>query len=157
MKYKSVSTQPEAAEQAFIEKVVFINRVTKVTKGGKNLNFAALIIVGNGKGKVGFALGKAPEVADAIRKGINLAKKNLIQIQIENTTIPHELIGKFGAIRVLLKPASLGTGVIACLAIRSICEAAGLKNILTKILTKSSNPVNVVKATFDGLSRIKVA
>ncbi|MBN2120107.1 MAG: 30S ribosomal protein S5 [Candidatus Omnitrophica bacterium] len=142
-------------QEVFIEKVISINRVTKVTKGGKNLNFAALVVVGNGNGKVGFALGKAPEVAEAIRKAITSAKKRLVAVQLENTTIPHEVIGAFGSIRVLLKPASLGTGVIACLAIRSICDVAGIKNILTKILTKSSNPVNVVKATFQGLQSIK--
>lgn len=157
MEPRNIPKQDDTTGQALIEKVVFINRVTKVTKGGKNLNFAALIIVGDGKSKVGYALGKAPEVAGAIRKGINSAKKSLINIPVENTTIPHEVIGKFGSIRVLLKPASLGTGVIACLAIRSICEAVGIKNILTKILTKSTNPVNVVKATFDGLQRIKVS
>lgn len=147
---------PSATEEAFIEKVVFINRVTKVTKGGKNLNFSALIVVGDGKGKVGFALGKAPEVAEAIRKGINSAKKNLLTVPVENTTIPHEVIGRFGAVRVLLKPASLGTGVIACLAVRSICEAAGIKNILTKVLAKSTNSINVVKAVFEGLKSIKL-
>ena len=143
-------------QEAFIEKVVSINRVTKVTKGGKNLNFSALIVVGDGKGRIGFALGKAPEVAEAIRKGINHAKKHLVTVPVENTTIHHEIIGRFGAVRVLLKPAVLGTGVISCLAIRSICEAAGIKNILTKILTKSTNSINVVKATFQGLENIKL-
>jgi len=155
MREKKVSG-PSVAEEAFTEKVVFINRVTKVTKGGKNLNFSALIVVGDGKGKVGFALGKAPEVAEAIRKGINSAKKNLLTVPVENTTVPHEVIGRFGAVRVLLKPASLGTGVIACLAVRSICEAAGIKNILTKVLTKSNNSINVVKAVFEGLKSIKI-
>ena len=150
------NVMPSNTGEAFIEKVVFINRVTKVTKGGKNLNFSALIVVGDGKGKAGFALGKAPEVAEAIRKGINQAKKNLMTVPVENTTIPHEVIGKFGAVRVLLKPAGLGTGVIACLAIRSICETAGITNILTKILTKSTNSINVVKATFEGLKSIKL-
>ncbi|MFC1599223.1 30S ribosomal protein S5 [Candidatus Omnitrophota bacterium] len=145
---------PSATGEAFIEKVVSINRVTKVTKGGKNLNFSALVVVGDGKGKVGFALGKAPEVAEAIRKGINAARKNLMTVPIKNTTIPHEVIGRFGAIRVMLKPASLGTGVIACLPVRSICEAAGINNLLTKILTKSTNSINVVKATFEGLKSI---
>ncbi len=142
--------------EVFLEKVIFINRVTKVTKGGKNLNFSALVVVGDTKGRVGFALGKAPEVADAIRKGIKLAKKNLLTVPLENTTIPHEVIGEFGAVKVLLKPASLGTGVIACLAIRAICETAGIKNILTKVLTKSTNPINVVKATFEALKKLKV-
>ena len=151
----SRSLKHEENEEALIEKVVSINRVTKVTKGGKNLNFSALVVVGDTKGKVGFALGKAPEVAEAIRKGINSAKKNLMIVPVENTTIPHETIGKFGAIRVLLKPAGLGTGVIACLAVRSICEACGIKNILTKVLTKSANSINIVKATFEGLKSIK--
>ena len=142
-------------QDAFLEKVISINRVTKVTKGGKNLNFSALVVVGDGKGKAGFALGKAPEVAEAIRKGMSHAKKHLADIDIENTTIPHEVIGEFGSIKIMLKPASLGTGVIASLAVRSICEVAGIKNILTKILTKSTNPVNVVKATFQGLGSIK--
>ena len=141
--------------EVFLEKVIFINRVTKVTKGGKNLNFSALVVVGDTKGRVGFALGKAPEVADAIRKGIKLAKKNLLTVPLENTTIPHEVIGEFGAVKVLLKPASLGTGVIACQAVRAICEAAGVKNILTKVLTKSTNSINVVKATFEGFKKLK--
>jgi small subunit ribosomal protein S5 len=145
----------DGAQEAFLEKVISINRVTKVTKGGKNLNFSALVVVGDTKGKVGFALGKAPEVAEAIRKGITHAKKHMVNIDIERTTIPHEVIGQYGSIKILLKPAGLGTGVIACLAIRSICEVAGIKNILTKVLTKSTNPINVVKATFEGLKSIK--
>ncbi|MFC1514532.1 30S ribosomal protein S5 [Candidatus Omnitrophota bacterium] len=142
-------------KDALLEKVISINRVTKVTKGGKNMNFSALVVVGDAKGNAGFALGKAPEVAEAIRKGMSQARKHLVAIDIENTTLPHEVIGKYGAIKVLLKPASLGTGVIACLAVRSICEVAGIKNILTKLLTKSTNPINVVKATFAGFKSIK--
>lgn len=149
------NVMPSNTGEVLIEKVVSINRVTKVTKGGKNLNFSALVVVGNGKGKAGFALGKAPEVAEAIRKGINQAKKNLMIVPVENTTIHHEVIGKFGAVRILLKPAGLGTGVIACLAVRSICETAGITNILTKILKKSTNSINVVKATFEGFKSIK--
>lgn len=143
-------------EKVFIEKVIFINRVTKVTKGGKNLGFSALVVVGDGEKQVGYALGKANEVADAIRKGIKRAKKNLITVNKKGTTIPHEVHGEFGAVEVLLKPAGQGTGVIASSVIRSICECVGIKDILTKVLKKSTNPVNVVKATFKGLGDFKV-
>lgn len=146
---------PAASDKVFIERVLFINRVTKVTKGGKNLGFSALVVVGDGNANVGFALGKANEVADAIRKGIKKAKKSMVEIKRKETTIPHEVHGRFGAICVLLKPAARGTGVIACSAIRAICECAGIKDILTKLLTKSTNPVNVVKATFAGLEDLK--
>jgi small subunit ribosomal protein S5 len=129
--------------------------VTKVTKGGKNMGFTALVVVGDGKGNAAFALGKAPEVADAIRKGLNQAKKHMAPIAIENSTIPHEMIGRFGAHHVMLKPASLGTGIIASGPVRAICEAAGIKNVLTKVLTKSANPINIVKATFAGLNGMK--
>ena len=142
-------------EEVFIEKVIFINRVTKVTKGGKNLGFSALVTVGDGKGRVGFALGKANEVADAIRKGVKKAKKNLITVKKRGTTITHQVIGKFGAVQVFLKPAVRGTGVIAGASVRAVCECAGIKDILTKILTKSTNPINVVKATFDALMKLK--
>ncbi|RKY34001.1 MAG: 30S ribosomal protein S5 [Candidatus Omnitrophota bacterium] len=142
-------------EEVFIERVIFINRVTKVTKGGKNLGFSALVVVGDGKSKVGYALGKANEVADAIRKGIKKAKKNLIEIPKKGTTIPHQVKGEFGAVEVFLKPAGRGTGVIAGGVIRAICECAGIKDILTKILKKSTNPINVVKATFSALSNLK--
>lgn len=154
MDEKTVS-ESNLKEEVFSEKIVFINRVTKVTKGGKNLSFSALVVVGDGKGRTGYSLGKAPEVANAIRKGITAAKKNLISVPIKNSTIPHEVIAEFGSVRVLLKPASLGTGVIACLAVRSICDTAGIKNILTKVLTKSNNPINVVKAVFSGLQSMK--
>jgi len=138
----------------YIEKIVCINRVSKVTKGMKRLSFSALVIVGDTKGHVGVALGKAREVAEAIRKGLNKAKKNQLSIPIYGTTIPHKIIGKFGAARVLLKPASEGTGIIAAGPVRAICEAAGIKDILTKSL-KSNNPVNVVRATIQGLTSLK--
>ena len=142
-------------ETPFIEKVIFINRVTKVTKGGKNLGFTALVVVGDGNSKVGYALGKANEVSDAIRKGIRKAKKNLIEVIKKDTTIPHEVYGKFKAVEVLLKPASKGTGVIASAPIRAVCECAGIKDLLTKVLKKSTNPINVIKATFLALKSIK--
>jgi small subunit ribosomal protein S5 len=139
---------------AFIEKVITINRVAKVTKGGKKLHFSALVVIGDSRGHVGFALEKANEVADAIRKALSKAKNNIMEVHLVGTSIPHEIIGKFGAARVLLKPASEGTGVIAAGPVRAICEAAGIKDILTKCL-KSNNPINVIKATIDGLERLK--
>ncbi len=142
-------------QQELIEKIITINRVTKVTKGGKKMHFSALVVVGDTKGRVGFALDKANEVADAIRKSLTKAKKSLFRVPLEGASIPHEIIGKYGAAKVMLKPASEGTGVIASGPVRAICEAAGIKDILTKSL-KSNNPINVIKATVDGLRNLKV-
>lgn len=143
-------------ESEFIEHVVKIYRVAKVVKGGRRFSFSAIVVVGDGKGRVGAAMGKAGEVPDAIRKAIDRAKRNMIRVPIVNTTVPHEVVGRSDAAKVLLKPASLGTGIVAGGSVRAVMEAAGFKNILTKSLG-SNSATNVVWATLEGLSQLRTA
>lgn len=146
----------EKQESDLQENVVFINRVAKVVKGGRRFSFAAVVVVGDGKGKIGAGLGKAAEVPEAIRKGVEDAKKNMITVALKNGTIPHPMLGIYGAAKVIMKPAAEGTGIKAGGPVRAVLALAGIRNILTKSLG-SSNPINMVRATMDGLSKLENA
>ena len=155
MAYRRDNRDNQAAEAPeMIEKVVYLNRVSKTVKGGRVMKFSALVVVGDGKGTVGYGLGKAAEVSEAILKGIANAKKNMVTVSLSGTSIPHEVIGTYGAGRVLMKPAAVGTGVIAGGAVRAVMEAVGITNIRTKCL-RSNNPQNVVKAAMQGLMSLR--
>lgn len=146
----------DASSMELVSTVIAVNRVSKTVKGGRIMKFSALVVVGDGNGTVGFGIGKSSEVSDAVRKGEADAKKNLIKVSLKDTTIPHEIVGAYGAGRVLMRPAAVGTGVIAGGPVRSVIEAVGIKDIRTKCL-RSNNPCNVVRATFNGLANLKSA